>query len=117
MFLFSSLSLDGLTPLVELTAISFPAAAMDQDKRITIYDAANVCVRAFEDLLSLQEKDNDSFRMVDELRGRFNLWAAYVGAFAAPKASLDARLNLYPDVKHMVLELLDMVSRNIGTMG
>ncbi|RHZ72034.1 hypothetical protein CDV55_103853 [Aspergillus turcosus] len=89
---------------------------MDQDKSITIYDAANVCVRAFEDLLSLlQEKDNDSFRMVDELRGRFNLWAAYVGAFAAPKASLDARLNLYPDVKHMVLELLDMVSRNIGT--
>ncbi|RSM04459.1 hypothetical protein CEP52_006828 [Fusarium oligoseptatum] len=51
--------------------------------------------------------------IAEELRGRFNLWAAYAGAFAAPKASLDARLVAHSDIKDMVLELLVMVQRNI----
>ncbi|KAE8380327.1 hypothetical protein BDV26DRAFT_257809 [Aspergillus bertholletiae] len=85
---------------------------MDPDEQISIFSAANMCMSNFDDLLCRLDQDSATRRLVEELRGRFNLWAAYVGAFAMPKASLDARLSLYPDLKCMVLELLDMVSRN-----
>ena len=43
---------------------------------------------------------------IEELRGRFTQWAAYIGGFAAPRASLDARLARHEDMRDMMLELL-----------
>jgi hypothetical protein len=41
------------------------------------------------------------------------LWAAFVGAFAAPKASLDARLQNHGAVREIVLDLLFMLQQNL----
>lgn len=49
-----------------------------------------------------------------ELHGRFNVWAAYIGALAPLKSCLDARLDGNNDVRDMFLELLAMVQRNIN---
>jgi hypothetical protein len=87
--------------------------AMDQNADPTIYDAARLCSKYFGLILDKSEHGSKRHVVAEELRGRFHLWAAYVGAFAAPKASLDARLNVHTDIKGMVLELLDMLQMNL----
>ncbi len=84
----------------------------DQDE--SIYSAAIACSKLFNNLC-LKSLETNELRcdVAEELCGRFNLWAAYVGALASPKASLDARLVDHSDVKDMILELLAMVKRNI----
>ena len=86
---------------------------MDQNADPTIYDAARLCSKYFGLILDKSEHGSKRHVVAEELRGRFHLWAAYVGAFAAPKASLDARLNVHTDIKGMVLELLDMLQVNL----
>jgi len=85
---------------------------MDQDTP-TIYDTARICSKLFEQNLETLDNGSAKFLLAEELHGRFNLWAAYIGAFAAPRASLDARLISHEDVKGMVLELLEMVQENL----
>lgn len=53
------------------------------------------------------------FLLAEELRGRFSLWAAYLGVYTAPRASLDARLDGHKKIRDMVLELVEMVQRNL----
>jgi hypothetical protein len=79
----------------------------------SIYNAATICSDLFELYLESPGAAEPRHDLAEELRGRFNLWAAYVGAFAAPKASLDARLVAHSDIRDMVLELLVMVQKNI----
>ncbi|KAH6975803.1 hypothetical protein EDB80DRAFT_740174 [Ilyonectria destructans] len=79
----------------------------------SIYNAASICSNLFGLYLKSRGAAELRHDLAEELRGRFNLWAAYVGAFAAPKASLDARLVAHSDIRVMVLELLVMVQRNI----
>ncbi len=86
---------------------------MEQDTNQTIYDAAQNCSKLFERKLKTTVKASADFVFAEELNGRFHIWAAYVGVFATPKASLDARLASYEDIKDMVFELLDMVQRNL----
>jgi hypothetical protein len=79
----------------------------------SIYEPA--CVRSYlferhVSALSALEPDHAFAR---ELWARFNLWAAYIGAFAPSKASLDARLVEQDDLKAMVTELLNMIQRNL----
>lgn len=77
-----------------------------------IYDAARLCSTRFEHRLEKTDGASDCL-VIEELWGEFNLWAAYVGVFAVPKASLDARLALYGDVKDIVLDLLYMIQDNL----
>ncbi|RMJ16654.1 hypothetical protein CDV36_003671 [Fusarium kuroshium] len=79
----------------------------------SIYSAAVTCLDVFDLYLKSPGITEPRRDIAEELRGRFNLWAAYAGAFAAPKASLDARLVAHSDIRDMVLELLVMVQRNI----
>lgn len=79
----------------------------------SIYDAATSCSKLFIAYLEASTVSDSRHDIVKELLSRFNLWAAYVGAFAPPKASLDARLAGHDDVRDMFLELLVMVQRNI----
>ncbi|KAE8447646.1 hypothetical protein EG329_010617 [Mollisiaceae sp. DMI_Dod_QoI] len=88
--------------------------AMDEERDAqSIYDASLVCSTLFERYLDSSATPlNDDFAV--ELRGRFNLWAAYVGAFATPKASLDARLLAHRDIRDMIMELLVMIQANMS---
>jgi hypothetical protein len=78
-----------------------------------IYDTAQLCSKHFEHLLETTDGTGEDYLAIEELRGRFNQWAAYVGAFAVPRASLDARLNPHEDIRDMVLELLSMIQSNL----
>ena len=79
----------------------------------SIYAVAVACSDLFDLYLKSPRTAETRRDVAAELLGRFNLWAAYVGAFALPKASLDARLADHDDVRDMVLELLAMIQRNI----
>ena len=84
----------------------------DQDEH-AIYEEATKCLDLFELYLKSTGVTSSNHETVEELRGRFNLWAAYVGAFAQAKVSLDARLIEHRDIKDMVLELLLMIQKNL----
>lgn len=79
----------------------------------TIYDSARLCSRLIEQSFAKVENNSEKSLIIEELKGHFYLWAKYVGAFAAQRASLDSRLAPFPDIKDMIIELLDMVERNI----
>jgi hypothetical protein len=80
----------------------------------SIYESACVCSELFERHVSALSALKPDHAFARELWGRLNLWAAYVGAFSPSKASLDARLVEHDDVKEMVIELLDMIQRNLN---
>lgn len=84
------------------------------DQEQDIYTTASACLDIFDVYLQSPRTTETSRNVTTDLLGRFNLWAAYVGAFAPPKASLDARLASHDDVKGMVIELLVMIQRNIA---
>lgn len=78
-----------------------------------IYDAASLCAKSFAHHLDTDNGTASNYLEIEELSARFNQWAAYVGAFAMPRASLDARLAPYEDIRDMVLELLYMIQDNL----
>ncbi|KAI1317244.1 hypothetical protein F5Y16DRAFT_392874 [Xylariaceae sp. FL0255] len=78
-----------------------------------IYDAAQLCTKHFQHHLETIDGAGNDYIVIEELWGRFNQWAAYVGAFAVPRASLDARLAPHGDIREMVLELLYMIQDNL----
>jgi hypothetical protein len=47
------------------------------------------------------------------LRNSFIFWADYTGALSLMESSLDARLQGFPDISSMLVELLEMISRNL----
>lgn len=79
----------------------------------TIYEAASACSELFDQYLASSGTASAKHDMIEEFRGRFNLWAAYVGAFAAPRASLDARLEQHSDIRDVFHDLLVMIEDNI----
>ena len=97
-----------------------------------IYDVANECLSFFEHISTTQSKaltteqflvddptsepsTNPSNRTRDflGLRHSFAFWVDYTGALSLMESSLDARLQGLADVSSMVIELLDMVLRNL----
>ena len=48
------------------------------------------------------------------LRNSFIFWADYTGALSLMESSLDARLQGFPDISSMFVELLEMISRNLS---
>jgi hypothetical protein len=79
----------------------------------SIYDAARSCSELFAFHAIKDGICETQTLRVEELHGLFDQWAAYAGAFAMPKASLDARLQDHQDIKSMVLELLSVVQLNL----
>ncbi|PVH74790.1 hypothetical protein DL98DRAFT_369618, partial [Cadophora sp. DSE1049] len=57
--------------------------------------------------------------VIEDLKGQFNLWIDYTGALSHPRSCLDARLHTHQDIKKMILEMLEMVHRNLqyGMLG
>ncbi|RDW74909.1 hypothetical protein BP6252_06051 [Coleophoma cylindrospora] len=50
---------------------------------------------------------------LEQMERRFDLWINYTGALAAVGRSLDDRLTGHVDIKEMVIELLQMLARNL----
>lgn len=69
-----------------------------------IYNAASDCRRTLEECLKVRTLNEDEWaenRLAD-----FNVWAANIGAFAKPLASLDGRLIHQPAARNVVTSLL-----------
>jgi len=84
------------------------------DSGQTIYESAQVCSQLFRHHMEKTDITDGERIVVDDLFGRFSQWAAYTGAFAMPKASLDARLGSHGDIRSSVLEVLFMIRLNMG---
>ncbi|KAH0490212.1 hypothetical protein TgHK011_001692 [Trichoderma gracile] len=57
--------------------------------------------------------DSASRAKVKQLGRSFDLWINYTGALASIDRSLDSRLKDHADIKEMVLDLLEMLQRNL----
>ncbi|KAK6525213.1 hypothetical protein TWF694_005359 [Orbilia ellipsospora] len=51
--------------------------------------------------------------IIQEHQHRFECWTGFLGVFAAPQASLDSRLKSAPDIRKQVIQLLEILKRNI----
>lgn len=81
------------------------------DKFQDIYTTAKDC----KDLPAqcLSKKTAESEQLLDHQR-RFMSWASYLGIFAPVSASLDTRLREAPEVKELVILLLNVLRRNLA---
>lgn len=84
-----------------------------QDGPEPIYSASRRCLALFDKHFSQASAWDEPNTEVEELRSQFIRWAAYAGAFALPKACLDARLSMHTDIKNMILDLLDILELNL----
>jgi hypothetical protein len=78
-----------------------------------IYAASRECSDVFEGYIASLRRSSQARELLLELRSLFRQWTAYVGAFAVPKASLDARLQNHDAVREIILDLLFMVQQNL----
>ncbi|RMJ18660.1 hypothetical protein CDV36_001592 [Fusarium kuroshium] len=85
----------------------------DQSSSEPIYHASRACLALFDEYMTDMSLSEQSLALVGELRGEFKTWAAYIGAFAVPRASLDARLVSHSDIRDMVLDLLMVLEQNL----
>ncbi|KFA48128.1 hypothetical protein S40293_10227, partial [Stachybotrys chartarum IBT 40293] len=82
----------------------------DHDKR----DAGEEETDPEERRRTPEDKISGSRWRTDEMERSFNLWIDYTGALAADiSRSLDTRLRAHRDIKEMVIELLQMLARNL----
>ena len=116
------------------------ATVMDDEDDCQIYDVIIECSNLFQDIeatargsvgdctVALADHPdlgnltdsihNDEPISVRDYVARLNRslehWSDYTGALALPQASLDSRLRDHHEIKGMVLELLDMITRNLS---
>ncbi|RSM05459.1 hypothetical protein CEP52_006275 [Fusarium oligoseptatum] len=85
----------------------------EQPSSEPIYCASRNCLALFDEYIIDASLPTQSLALVGELRGQFKTWAAYIGAFAVPRASLDARLVSHDDIRDIVLDLLTVLEQNL----
>ena len=100
----------------------------NQKPAASIYDVADRCFDVFEHLVLAVDEDcspdqtfptfgpassDEPSRDIKGLRNNFAFWIDYTGALAPIGASLDDRLQGHDEIKEMVMELLEMVDRNL----
>ncbi|OXV09920.1 hypothetical protein Egran_02317 [Elaphomyces granulatus] len=107
-------------------------ASGDQDT--AVFDIAYECLSEFDKVYHSHGRDLTTrlFEMDDlsggyschivrkcdfmGLRNSFIFWADYTGALSLMESSLDARLQGFPDISSMFVELLEMISRNLSRL-
>jgi hypothetical protein len=93
-----------------------PAEEEEQGQRI--YDAAQRCDHLFQQLQSTLASNGGFgerlYPIVRDHYRRFDLWAGFIGVFAEHEASLDTRLRFYPEVRDLVLQMLNLLASNLG---
>ncbi len=95
----------------------------NQKAPTVIYDIVDSCFDVFERLVSEADgalpldtspaSSNEPSRNIRGLRNNFAFWIDYTGALAPVGASLDDRLKGHDEISEMVMELLEMVDRNL----
>lgn len=99
-----------------------------ENTETAIYGITEACLDILERLASelqlssnLQQDEEPSESVLSDtsppditgLRNSFAFWIDYTGALAPVGASLDDRLHGHDEIKEMVIELLEMVERNL----
>lgn len=96
----------------------------------TIFDIARLCLKAFDKALEsdgsistfsfvtndphlVSKSRSKSSRDFLSLRNSFTLWIDYTGALSGRQASLDTRLKDSGHIASIVIELLEMILRNL----
>lgn len=54
-------------------------------------------------------------RQAEDWQDRFNAWASYLGVFAEDSISLDRRLVNHPDIRGMIIKLLEVLRSSLET--
>jgi hypothetical protein len=83
---------------------------VDGDGSGSIYDLARECACLFDEYLSAPRIHS---RFVEQNQRRFLSWVAFLGVFAPQDACLDTRLKYKPDVRGLVMLLLNVLRRNM----
>ncbi|OJJ42552.1 hypothetical protein ASPZODRAFT_20323 [Penicilliopsis zonata CBS 506.65] len=80
---------------------------------VAIHDMTAACISLFEEVLATLQPDTEDFELVETELGRLNIWASNIGALAQETASLDYRLRHSQDIKALVVQLLEVLRRNL----
>lgn len=75
-----------------------------------IYSKAQECKDLFATHL---EKPSSYDEQVSMCQRRFLEWAGFLGVFAMDSVSLDRRLEFHPEVKNLVMSMLQVLKRNL----
>jgi hypothetical protein len=84
------------------------ASAEDEDD---IYNLAGECEELFQqEQVELEFRGVETLQLFDEYQQRFT---AYLGVFAKRSVCLDRRLRQHPDLRDLVMRLLDILKTNL----
>ncbi|KAH7348964.1 hypothetical protein BKA65DRAFT_501818 [Rhexocercosporidium sp. MPI-PUGE-AT-0058] len=77
-----------------------------------IYDISYDCLLLFTDCLSTSRPGHVA---IETSQQRFWAWSNVLNVFAEPRMSLDTQLRLdkYPQIRHLVLLLLNVLKNNL----
>lgn len=80
-----------------------------------VSEPARQCVDLFHQCLSQSQQlgHGPSDALVEDQCGRFMIWASNIGVFAAGHASMDHRLREAPDIKDLLIRLLEVLLGHI----
>ena len=88
------------------------ASAADGDD--TIYNLAGECEALFQkESFKLESRGAETLRLFNEYQQRFAAWTAYLGVFAERSICLDRKLRHHPDLRDLVMRLLDVLKTNL----
>jgi hypothetical protein len=83
---------------------------VDDEENRSIYDLARECDYLFNEYLKTPRLEN---QFVERNRRRFLTWVEFLGVFATQDACLDTRLRYKPDIRGLVILLLNVLRRNM----
>ena len=82
----------------------------DDMGKISIFHLARDCANLFEEYLSAPRLQG---KVVALSQRRFFSWAKFMGVFAPEDICLDTRLKYKPDIRGLVMLLLNVLNRNL----
>ena len=86
---------------------------IEQDKP-SIAETARKCARSFDNcLVQTDSLDIVQQSLVEDQLARFSIWASNIGIFAPQKASMDHRLREAPEIRIVVISLLDALNDRV----
>lgn len=80
------------------------------DQAVDIYTLAMECKTLFTTSLEDNRAQESNLRQYEH---RFLLWASFLGVYANEKSSLDRRLRRAPEIRDLVLLMLQVLKRNL----
>lgn len=96
----------------EPAALHIPTRSSEIEDTISIENLASDCTILFRDCLANPRLDTAGLRLED-IGQRFDAWTRDLCMVAGGRASLDRRLKFNPDIRAMIVELLNLLKRNL----